>query len=273
MTIIRLKLCVLGLCLAGCPAIAVSAQAALAQGITEPYRDSRVSPSVGGAIVAVLVAEGQLVKAGDPVIALDSELETIEVERRRLVAEDRSELDAALGRLETLRIDLEGTRILSSQTRSVSVEELRRKELEFLLAEADVNRLRSAEKREELEYRIAVEQLAKRTIRAPFDGIVVEFFLDIGENCNPQLAVFRLVDVGRCRLVLHVEQAASLRLSLGRAVTLRIREAEGSLTVAGTVDFVSPIVDASSGLREVKVLFENPERRIHPGVTGSVLER
>jgi RND family efflux transporter MFP subunit len=252
-------------------AAAGPAQGLSPRGITEPLHDAKVSSAVAGTVVAIRVTEGQLVKAGDPVFELDSDLETLEVERRKLIAESTVEVDAARNRMETLGVDLEGTRRLHEQTHSVSAEDLRKKELEYRLAKADLDRLVVSHKREEIEYRIAVAQRQKKTVTAPFDGVVVKLQLELGESASQQQPLFRIVDTSRCRLVVHMEQAPSLKLKPGAKVNLRIMEADGPVAVQGSVEFISPLVDAASGLREVKVVFDNPDGRVHPGVAGLIV--
>jgi hypothetical protein len=36
------------------------------------------------------------------------------------------------------------------------------------------------------------------------------------------------------------------------------------------IEYASPVVDPASGLREVKVLFDNPTGDVQPGVAGSM---
>lgn len=251
-------------------ALSASSQAWISRGIVEPFQDASVSATVSGTVAAIKAKEGQFVHAGEVIVELDSALEKLEVERRKLVWDSKAELSAARSRVDTLRVDLDGTRRLQVETRSVSLDDLRKKELEYCLAEAECERLSVAEEREGIEYRFAEAQLQKRLITAPFDGVIVAKLLELGEECSPQQPLFRIVDSRTCRLVVHMEQAASLRLKPGRQVTLRILEADGPVTAQGTVEFVSPLVDAASGLREVKVLFDNQDGRVHPGVTGTV---
>jgi RND family efflux transporter MFP subunit len=265
----------LALILAAAAALALCAgnaqtESLSSRGITEPLHDAKVSATVGGTVVAIRVKEGQTVKAGDPVFELDNDLEALEVERRKLIADSTVEVDAARSRMETLAIDLEGTRKLHEQTKSVSAEDLRKKELEYRLAQADLDRLLVSQQREQIEYRIAVAQKEKKTVAAPFDGVIVQLMLEVGESATQQQPLFRIVDAARCRLVVHMEQAPSLKLKPGSKVGLKIQEADGPVTVRGSVDFISPLVDASSGLREVKVVFDNPDGRVHPGVAGVI---
>jgi RND family efflux transporter MFP subunit len=255
------------LCLSAFPA---RPQALAPRGITEPWRDASVSASEAGVVTAVKAREGQFVREGETVIELDGALEALEVERRKLVADSTVEVDAARARVQTLKIDLDGTRRLHETTRSVSEEDLQKKELEYSLAEAELDRLLVAEQREQIEFRIAEAQRTRKSVVAPFDGVIVQVLLEVGEGCTQQQPLFRIVDTRRCRLVVHLEQAPALKMKPGSKVALRIQEADGAVGVQGTVEFVSPLVDASSGLREVRILFENPDGRIHPGVPGTI---
>ncbi len=241
------------------------------RGITEPYRDVTLTSPVAGTIVAIPREEGQRVRRGDTIVELERDLEELEVERRKLIAESKAELTAAQRRVESLALDLDAIRRLFAATQSVSREELRQKELDYELARAEVERLQVAEEREQVEYRIAVAQVQKRLVVAPFDGVVVKVLPERGETIHPQQPLARIADVSRCRLVVYVPAAAAARVTTGGSASLKI---DGlAAVVSGVVEFVSPVVDPSSGMREVKVLFENPNGNVTPGVSGSLLLR
>jgi RND family efflux transporter MFP subunit len=253
------------------PAVPVLSQDWAGSGITEPYRDATVSTTVVGAVSSIDVAEGQFVRRGQTLIELDNELEKLEVERRKLVMESKVELESAQAQLELLEKDLATTRELYQNTRSISEEDLMKKEMDYKLAEAEVNRLKITEQREEIEYEIAQAQLANRLVTAPFDGIVVRLFVEEGENCSPQQPLVRIADTRRVRLVVHMDSGLSRTLERGMAVRVRVDEMDNPVTRRGNVEFISPVVDPSSGLREVKVLFDNSDSRVHPGIAGSLL--
>jgi RND family efflux transporter MFP subunit len=249
----------------------VYAQDWAGSGITEPYRDSTVSTTVVGAVSSIDVNEGQFVRRGQTLIELDNELEKLEVDRRKLVMESKVELESAQAQFELIGEDLATTRELYQNTRSISEEDLMQKEMDYALAEAEVNRLKIAEQREEIEYKIAQAQLENRLVKAPFDGIVVRLFVEEGENCSPQQPLARIADTRRVRLVVHMDSGLSRTLKRGMGVRVRVDEMNSPITRRGSVEFISPVVDPSSGLREVKVLFDNADGRVHPGVAGSLL--
>jgi RND family efflux transporter MFP subunit len=241
------------------------------RGITEPYRDATLNATVSEPVSAILCSEGQFVRQGTVILELERQEETLEVDRRRLIAESKAEVKAARQRLETLQLDLDATRQLYESTRSVSREELLQKELECKLAEAELEGLLIAEEREDLEYRIAQVQLEKRLIRAPFDGIIVKIYPELGENCTPQDPLIRIADITKCRLIVHLEASVSGQVEEQMGVRIRIDGASNPTILPGTVEYVSPVVDPSSGLREVKVLFDNENHRVNPGMTGTLL--
>jgi len=241
------------------------------RGITEPYKDATLNATVSEPVAAILCSEGQFVREGTVILELEREEESLEVDRRRLIAESKAEVKAARQRLESLQLDLEATRQLYESTQSVSREELLQRELECKLAEAELEGLLIAEEREELEYRIARVQLEKRLIRAPFDGIIVKIHPELGENCTPQDPLIRIADITKCRLIVHLEASVSRQIQEQMGVRIRIDGTRNPTILPGTVEYVAPVVDPSSGLREVKVLFDNENLQMNPGMTGTLL--
>lgn len=220
-----------------------SAQTVVA-GITEPFLDVTVSSSVPGIIGAQKFREGDFVNEGQIIVALDKRLEELEVDRRRLVAENR-------------KTDVEATRILYNKTKSVSKDELDKKEVEYNVAV--------------VEHDMAAEQLRKREIAAPVSGTITEFFLDVGEACQPYQPMLRLVDTRRCYFVSNLESRAAIGLKPNQTVNLEIEAGDAPVKIQGKIVFLSPVVDPASGLMKVKALFENADGKIRPGVAGRML--
>ena len=120
------------------------------------------------------------------------------------------------------------------------------------------------------EHQMAVEQLRKRKIMSPCAGYVVEIARDVGEACEAYQPLVRVVDPRRCYFVSNVEAKTASRLALDQRVQLIIEAADSAVEVTGKVVFLSPVVDPASGLRKVKVLFDNAERKVSPGVAGRI---
>jgi len=214
-------------------------------GITEAVNDVTLSASLPGIVGARPVAEGAFVKAGDVILELDKKLEELEAERRKQLRDLR-------------RTDLESTRSLFER-KAISIS---REELDKRTAEAAVA---------EIEHELAKEQLKRRQMAAPFDGVVSAILLDVGEACQAQQPLARVVDVRRCYFIVNVGARAGYSLRAGQPVRLQIEAGSAPFETTGTIFFIPPVVDPASGLLKVKVVFENPEGKIRPGVAGRML--
>jgi len=69
-------------------------------------------------------------------------------------------------------------------------------------------------------------------------------------------------------VLLTFEQAA--RLKVGQTIAVQLPQLEPGANLTGRIDFIDPRVDAASGYQRVKVLLENPGRKILPGTRGSI---
>ncbi len=240
-------------------------------GMTQPIKDETLSALVSGKIVALRFREGDRVKAGDVVVDLEKRFDELEAKRRKLMWESKAELESAQARVETVKAELEGTRRVHEATQSVSRDELKQKELEYKIAVAETQRLAISEQIEQLEYEKAGELLDQRQIRSPLTGVLAKMHLEVGENCQPHQPLFRVVDVSRCQLVANVEASLARELEAGQAVRVELQAGEETISCQGTISFICPVVDAASGLQEVKAVFDNPGNRFYPGVPGQLL--
>jgi RND family efflux transporter MFP subunit len=216
------------------------------QGITESIRDAVLNSPVDGIIARQFFEEGTFAREGEVLVELDKSLQELEAARRKIVRDHRKK-------------EFERLSALFHETRSVSVEDLDRKQLEHQEAQAD--------------YELAMDLVGKRQIVAPFSGFVVDRFnRDAGEGCKQnETPLVRLVDTRQVRFVGNVEADLGHKIREQQVVPLVLGQGDNQRRVEGTVIFVSPIVDAASGLLTVKVLFENPDGLIRPGVRGYLL--
>ena len=239
-------------------------------GIVEPLHDADRSASVAGKIEAIHYHEGQFVEKGTVVIQLENILEELEVDRRQTILDSKAELNAAIARMETLKVDLDSTRALFETTGSVSQEELQKKILEYKLAAAEKDRVENEEVREKIELQMSNFKLRERAVRAPFSGKIADVYLDEGEDCSAGEALFRLVNLSQCYFTCNVEASLTSHLRKDQIVDLNIASGLDFVDKQGKIEFIAPTIDPASGLRKVKILFENDDFLIVPGVTGKL---
>ena len=243
-------------------------------GLTEPGEDSVLGLSTIGRVTKIHAKEGEPVKQGQLLLELDQKMEQLEVERRKLIWESRAEIESVSLQVKTLAQHLQSTRDLYQSTGSVPLEELQNKELEYAFAVAEQTRLEIAEQREKNEYATARQQLIKRNLYAPFSGQVAEIMIGVGENCETDTALIRLVDTSRGYFVAHLELPISQQLRLNEEVELHFNNGLATVRLPAQISFISPLLDPASGLRKIKATFLNKEGLIVPGTAGQLqLER
>ncbi len=257
--------------LAFCGAAATAGAQESADGITEPFLDIVVGAPVPGTIARTLVKEGDSVTKGQRILELVKMREELEVKRRKLLWESTAELDAAKLTEKTLKQDFDATKKLFSSTSSVSKDELAQKELEYNQAVAERMRLEILETREEIDYELALDALKLREIDAPLSGQVVERLLDEGEACGAQEPLLRIVDSSRCYFTSNIDARLGPRFRLDQEVALEVQSGTGHVNVTGKVSFISPVVDPSSGLLKIRLLFDNKDGKVRPGVEGRMI--
>jgi len=164
-------------------------------GTVKARRRAKLSPQEGGRVVALPKRKGDRVTSGDILLELDSsvqrarqdlarrELESAAAERRRAcVAARRDERE------------LERNRKLAEQG-IVSEDLLDRLESGALGSAAACDAARAGEKRSEAQVELAQRQLEYMTLRAPFDGVIAELAIEVGEWSTPSPPVIQVPSV------------------------------------------------------------------------------
>lgn len=230
------------------PAPAAPADAAIATatapGLTEPFLDVTLSASVPGILTSRKFKEGDLVQEGQVLLELDRRIEELEVARRQIVRDQK-------------KTDFEGTRKLFTTTRGVSKEDLDKKEVEYRVAAVETD--------------MAAEQLRRRQLLSPLTGTISEILIDVGESCSAYQPLVRVVDTRRCYFVANVEARQADRLKTGQTLRIEIESGASPVMVQGQISYLAPTVDPASGLRRVKLLFDNADGRVVPGVAGRLM--
>ncbi len=228
---------------AGTAALCAAPNAPVATGITEPYLYVTLSAPVPGIIAVRHFKEGDRVKKGQPILELDKTLEELEVTRRTTIAEEKKR-------------DYDSTAVLFERTKSVSKEDLLKKESEAKVAAAERD--------------IAIEVLKRRIVTAPFDGQITEIVREVGEASDEYQPLARFVDVSRCYFISNLEAKLAARLKLEQAVQLEVETGAAPIPVTGKVIFISPVVDSASGLVKIRIVFDNADGRIRPGLAAQL---
>lgn len=240
-------------------------------GVTESVRDITMSVPEAGIIAKIFFGVGDAISKNQPILELENRREQLEEQRRKLIWKSKAELLSASQKVATLEKIVTSSKKLYESTQSVSKEDLDLQQLEYDKAVSELNQLKSAEDREELEYKIAAENYQRRIIKSPIDGVIVKLINDVGEYVEPGQQLLQVVDPNKCYMVCQLEEGAGRSLSKGQKVEIEVKAGTEWIKKTGTIVFVSPVVDQASGLLEVKLDFDNSDGGIRPGVPGVML--
>jgi RND family efflux transporter MFP subunit len=238
------------------------------RGITRCAADLGLGLSVPGRIAEVKVQEGQVVRPGDVLMRLDQSAEQLDIERRRVQWQGTAEVQIAQARKDTAQTQAESARRIYKESQGISREELDNRELVYSNAQSELQRLKTTKEMERLDYLTAKENLERRTLRASTPGIVTRLIKNAGESVQAHEPALRLCDLSRIQFVVNVPAQDSESLQTGS--TVRLLVGPTAVATRGRVTFASPIVDAASGLREVKIDLIQPGPNVRPGVTASL---
>lgn len=237
-------------------------------GLVHARHDLILSVSAPGVVARVPAVVGQQVEARAPLLILDDRIQVTEVQRRKVLLDDMSEVRSLDERVRILAPLYEDTRKLLNARGAVSRDEVSRLELELLTARARQSQLLAQKQRERVELTAAEQERDTRRLVAPVAGVVTRVDTDIGEWARPGDALIQIVDASVCFLRLNVPVAAVTGLKVGADVPVRFEATANVAPITGKVTYLAPVIDAASGLVEVRISFPNPKNMVPPGIKG-----
>lgn len=258
----------------------------LSDAILTIAEEVEVSAGASGRLRELSVREGSLVAEGDALLRVDDRLarlasERAAIELARAAAEAQSDVKARHAAKASELAQSEHRRALAidaASPASVSDRELDRLRLSADVAELDVERAQHERRMARLELklgeqaqRVARLEQEQHSVAAPIAGLVVELHKRPGEWADRGEPVLTLVRVDRLRAegFLHVSRATIDLIGAGAVFRVELPGGE-TLVAPGEVAFVSPRADPVTALARVWVEFPVTDRRLRPGLRGSV---
>lgn len=260
------RLAALGALAAACTlALPPAVHAAEFDCLLEPSQTVEIRSAVEGLIHRIHVQRGDTVQAGQTVVELDAALERSAVAIARFRSQADGRVSAARNRMEyaqrkTKRSEeLHGGSFISAQARDEADTERR-------LAEAELKEALENQELARLEHQRALDALAQKTLRSPFNGVVVDRMLnpgDLAEAGNGRKPILKLARMDPLRVEVVLPLATYGRIA--KDTKARIRTEAGASHEA-RVKVVDRVFDAASGTYGVQLELPNPGGRIPGGL-------
>lgn len=222
----------------------------------DPARLARITPPLPGRVVQLMVHFGETVTAGQPLLALDSP-ELVAAQTDYLRAKSAlAQAERTLARQQDLRKNSIGAarEVEQAQTdRDLAHSELERATLRLKLLGMDPGALGRP-----------------LTVRSPIAGRIVEYHVAPGEFRNDlSEALMTIADLSTVWVTANVQEKDLRRVHVGE---------DASATFAaypeehwnGKVLFVGDLIKPETRTLQVRIAFENSDRRLRPGMFGAV---
>jgi membrane fusion protein (multidrug efflux system) len=194
-------------------------------------------PEVSGRIAQIGFKDGQIVRKGQLLVALDAALNEAEV------AQAKAEYDLALSNLKRSE-DLASRKFISSSAQETAASNAQVAEAKLKLAQA---------------------RLSKMRIIAPFDGAVGIRNVSLGDYVKDGTDLVNVEDVRTLKVDFRLPERNFSQVRVGQTIEI-VADALPGDRWQGQIEAINPRVDAGGRALEIRGRLENTSGRLRPGM-------
>jgi len=211
--------------------------------VIEPDETAEIGSPVVGVVSSIVSERGDRVERDQELAHLRANVERASVE----VAQARTQADAEV------RAARANAAFLRQQARADS--------------HMAVERLAQAREQQHVwqrELNLANAQLQMRTIRAPFDGIIVDRYVSVGERIEDE-PLFRIIKTDPLRVEIVAPSTMFGTVNMGTVVTV-MPELPNAPALLAEVVLVDSVIDGASNTFRVRATLPNPDGAMPSGL-------
>ncbi|MCI0632936.1 MAG: efflux RND transporter periplasmic adaptor subunit, partial [Actinobacteria bacterium] len=198
-----------------------------------------VSADLPGIVERIAFDSGEWVEAGEVLVQLDTR-------------QEQAQLAAAEARRDLARVEL--ARMVGLRVKGVVAQaEYDAADAAYKQAEASVGEIRAL--------------IDRKTIRAPFAGLLGIRMVDLGEYLTSGASVVPLQSLDPVHVDFTLPQQEVGRLRAGGAVRVTL---DGLPDMTGEISAIDSVVDEATRNVQVRATLANPERALRPGMFAKV---
>ena len=208
-------------------------------GRTAPDRQARLGAEVAGRIIALDVKKGSAVKKGQPLVRIDKADLEVQLQRAKAALDVREKEFKAAKSLKSR--GLQG-------------------EVAYSSAQSNLVEARAVVKRAQL-------NLTNTIIRAPFDGILDELMIEVGDFVGVGDPVATILDLEQVVLEANISERHVQGLKVGEKAAVRFVNGQ---QLEGSVRYISRISSPATNTFPIEIELPNPGSAIPAGVSAEV---
>ncbi len=224
-------------------------------GSVTTIRRARISPKEDGYIEAMNVDQGDRVKQGDPLLLLDQQLADLAISRVK------AQLSEARARLNEFKRQRDEAAELVEKKHIASTA------FESAAAEVEINKAVVQRLETELQQQRVIAQ--RHTVYAPFDGVITEKLVEVGQWVEGNTPLFVLTELDPLRVEVPVPQFYFNRINVDTPVLIRF-DALPKQEFDARVTTRVPVSNQTARTFPVLIDISNERQIITPGMSARV---
>ena len=224
-------------------------------------QDVQISPKVTGFITQINVKEGQTVSAGQVLFVIDN------VTYQASVRQAQAGLNTAQASLNTAKLNFENSQKLH-ENGVIGDFELQSATNQYEQAKAAVFQA-------EASLSSAKEMLSFCYVKSPAAGVVGTLPFKVGALVNTASVLTTVSNNSSMEAYFSVTEKEAMIISktgLDKIPAVKLQLADGSIYgMEGHVTKMSGVIDAATGSVQLIAAFQNPEKQLKSGATGTII--
>lgn len=233
-------------------------------GLIEPYAVVDIGAPVEGIVAEVMVDRSSPVKEGQTLLALESSVEQAALEKAKAMATFDGEIGLQQTQLEFAKRVYDRLKELNA----ISAHDKDQAATEIVLTGYRLEKARENRALAELELKKAQAEMARRSIRSPITGVVVERYVSPGEYVNNQpLLRIAHIDPLRVEVIVPAQMFGKITPGMNAVIVPEIPE-YGEKTA--TVTIIDKVIDSASNTFGVRLTLPNSGQNMPSGLRCQV---
>jgi membrane fusion protein (multidrug efflux system) len=206
-------------------------------GTVEAVHGVTVSADMSGVVKSIEFTSGRNVSKGTVLVRLDT-------------ATERAQLAQAVAQRDLAKLNIDRARALLARG---------------VIAQAEFDRWQAEARTSEAAVNAAQSLIARKTIRAPFSGVLGIRVVDLGQHLNEgdPIVPLQMLDPVFVNFTLPQQDANALRAGTEVSIVADSLQIHG---LRGTVTAVNSVVDEATRNVTIQATFKNPGARLRPGM-------
>jgi RND family efflux transporter MFP subunit len=230
----------------------------------------KLASAVPGEILSVPVKVGDNVSKDQPLYILDKK------DIKRAADNARLQYEAANHQLATVRDqhtlakkNFERVKALYDESKGSAVSQADYEQAEKAASSSGVSASKTQVARSKIGMDQAADQLKDADLQSPIEGIVTLLNVEPGQSVGSGQHIATVINIDQVYVDIQVSETLVNTLKPGMTIETQV-PAVSSEQLSATIEWVSPAADAQTRLFPVRVVFDNPDHLIKPGMFATI---